>query len=162
MAQKEFFLTKEGLAKLEAELNSLRGEKRQQVAAKIQKAKEMGGTVNNAEYEDAKNEQAFVEGHILELENTFKNATIIPASSSAGRVTLGSTVIVHNQDGKVEHYTIVGSAEANPNDGKISNASPVGRALLGKALGATVQVAVPAGTLKLRIVEIKIDAQPKR
>lgn len=155
MTQKEYYLTREGLAKLEAELTHLRSERRQQIADKIQKAKEMGGTVNNAEYEDAKIEQGFVEGHILELEAMLKNATLIPEASSPGRVKLGSKVIVHNQDGKEEHYTIVGTAEANPNTGRISNASPVGQALLGRAIGETVTVSVPAGVLKLRIVEIK-------
>jgi len=156
MPQKEFLITPEGLAKLEAELEFLRTVRRREVAERIQRAKEMGGTENNAEYDNAKDEQAFVEGRILTLENMVKQATIIPPDhQSSDRVGLGCTVTVRNQDGQVEHYTIVGSAEANPNDGKISNESPVGRALLGQRVGDEVQVVVPAGTLRLRILEIK-------
>lgn len=154
MAQKEFFVTKEGFNKLEAELRHLRLIRRQEVADKIKRAKEMGGTENNAEYEDAKNDQAFVEGRILTLENIIKKAVVIDSVPPSGRVTLGSRVLLRNQDGKVEQFVIVGSAEANPIEGKISNESPVGQALLGRAMGEEVEVPTPAGVLKLLVMEI--------
>ncbi len=156
MPQKEFLFTAEGLDKLKAELEHLTSVRRQEIAAKIQMAKEMGGTENNAEYEEAKNDQAFIEGRILTLEQMIKNAVIIPQDvSSSGRVKLGSSVVVRTQDGKEERYTIVGSAEASPNEGKISNESLVGQALLNKGLGDEIQVEVPAGVLRLVITEIE-------
>jgi transcription elongation factor GreA len=156
MPQKEFLFTAEGLDKLKAELEHLTSVRRQEIAAKIQTAKEMGGTENNAEYEEAKNEQAFIEGRILTLEQMIKNAVIIPHDdSSPGRVKIGSSVVVRTQDGKEERYTIVGSAEVSPNEGKISNESPVGQALLNKGLGDEIQVEVPAGVLRLVITEIE-------
>lgn len=156
MAQKEVFLTPEGLEKLKAELDYLRSVRRQQVADQIHRAKELGGTVDNAEYDDAKNEQAFVEGRILTLEKMIKNAIIIQeekAPSSA--VKLGSKVTVRSKDGGKELYTIVGSAEANPSEGKISNESPVGHALMGKRVGDEVEVHAPVGARKLKIVAIE-------
>jgi len=154
MSEKEIFLTPEGLAKLEQELEYLRTVRRQEVAERIQTAKELRSTVSSPEYEDAKNEQGFVEGRILELERIIKNAVIIHPET-ADLVQLGSKVTVQHQDGSEEHYTIVGRAEANPGEGKISNESPVGKALLGKRVGDEVEVTVPAGVLKLTITEIK-------
>ncbi len=154
MGQKELFITKEGLKKLQAELNYLRSVRRQEVAEKIKRAIEVGGTENNAEYEDAKNDQAFVEGRILTLENMIRKAVIINQKTGSGRVTLGSRVLLRNQDGKIEQFVIVGSAEANPINGKISNESPVGQALLGRAVGDEVEVPTPAGVLKLVVMEI--------
>ena len=154
MAEKEIFLTHEGMAKLEEELEHLRTVRRQEVAEKIQRAKELRSTVNTPEYEEAKNEQGFVEGRILEIERIIKNAVLIEATPS-DMVQLGSKVTVCHQDGSEEHYTIVGSAEVNPAEGKISNVSPVGGALLDRRVGDEVEVAVPAGVLKMRIVEIK-------
>lgn len=154
MAQKKFLITKEGLAKLEAELQHLVTVRRVEVAQKIKRAREMGGTENNAEYEDAKNEQSFVEGRILMLENIIKNAMIIESPAVPGVVELGDKVLVQNQDGKIEQYTIVGSTEANPIEGKISNESPVGKALLGKKIGDQVDVQTPAGVLKLLIMDV--------
>jgi transcription elongation factor GreA len=156
MAQKEVFLTPEGLEKLKAELEHLRSVRRQQVADQIHRAKELGGTVDNAEYDDAKNEQAFVEGRILTLEKMIKNATIIQEEKApSSSVKLGSKVTVRSKDGGKELYAIVGSAEANPSDGKISNESPVGRALMGKRVGDEVEVHAPAGARKLKIVAIE-------
>lgn len=151
---KEFFLTPEGLAKLQEELDHLSTVRRPQVAEKIHRAKEMGGTENNAEYEDAKNEQAFVEGRIITLERMIKNATIIKLDGASNRVQPGSRVTVRNQSGEETHYIIVGSAEADPKQGKISNESPVGQALLGKKVGDAVEVKVPAGVVRLVITEI--------
>lgn len=154
MAQKKFLITKEGLAKLETELQHLSTVRRVEVAQKIKRAREMGGTENNAEYEDAKNEQSFVEGRILMLENIIKNAMIIESPAVPGVVELGDKVLVQNQDGKIEQYTIVGSTEANPIEGRISNESPVGRALLGKRIGDQVDVQTPGGLLKLLILDV--------
>jgi transcription elongation factor GreA len=156
MVQKETFLTPEGLEKLKAELEQLQSVRRPQVAEQIHRAKELGGTVDNAEYDDAKNEQAFVEGRILTLESMIKSATLIKEGKSPSKwVKLGSKVTVRDQDGEEEHYTIVGSVEAGPSEGKISNESPVGSALLGKKVGDEVEAQVPAGTLKLKVVAIE-------
>jgi len=156
MPSKEVFLTPEGLQKLKEELERLRSVRRQEVADQIQRAKELGGTANNAEYDDAKNEQAFVEGRILTLEKLIKSATIIPAEHMpSDTVELGSKVTVMSHDGEQEYYTIVGSTEADPSEGKISNESPVGSALLGKKVGDEVEVHAPAGTLKLKIIRVE-------
>jgi len=128
--------------------------RRQEIAGKIKRAREMGGTENNAEYEDAKNDQAFVEGRILMLENIVKNATVIESPAMPGTVEMGDKVLIQNQDGKIEQFTIVGSAEASPVEGKISNESPVGKALLGKKIGDEVEVTTPAGLLKLLIMDV--------
>ena len=154
MEQKKVFITQEGLIKLKSKLEYLLSVRRQEVASKIKRAREMGGTENNAEYEDAKNDQAFVEGRILALENITRNAEIIKSPVSPGIVELGNKVLIHNQDGKIEQFTIVGSTEANPAEGKISNESPVGQALLGKKVGDKVEVATPAGVFDLLIMEI--------
>jgi len=156
MPQNETFLTPEGLAKLEQELEHLRTVRRPEVAERIQRAKESRSAVNSPEYEEAKNEQGFVEGRILDLESIIASATIInPEALPSDSVQLGSKVIVRHRDGSEDLYTIVGSAEADPSEGKISNASPVGKALLGKQVGDTVEVPVPAGMRNLTIVEIK-------
>ncbi len=154
MGQKKMLLTPNGLAKIERELEQLRTVRRPEVADKIKRAREMGGTENNAEYEDAKNEQSFIEGKILAFENTIKNATIIEAAISPGIVELGDTILIENQDGKIEQFVLVGSTESNPTEGKISNESPVGKALLGKKTGDIVKVKIPAGLLELRIIQV--------
>jgi len=154
MNEKKILITKEGLAKLQSELEQLVSVRRQDVADKIKRAREMGGTENNAEYEDAKNDQAFVEGRILMLENIVKNATVIESPALPGVVEIGDKVLIQNQDGKIEQFVIVGSAEANPIEGKISNESPVGKALLGKKIGDEVEVATPAGVLKFLIMDV--------
>lgn len=154
MAHKKIYITKEGLSKLESDLNYFISVKRPEVAVKIKRAREVGSTENNAEYDDAKNEQAFVEGKILYLENVIKNATVIEAPANPGVVEIGDVVLIQNQDGKMEQFTIVGSAEADPLNGKISDSSPVGKALLGKKTGDAVQVTTPAGLLRLQILEV--------
>jgi transcription elongation factor GreA len=154
MGQKDIRITKEGLANLEQELQHLTMVRRPEVAEKIKRAREVGGTENNAEYDDAKNEQAFVEGRILMLDNIMKNAIIIESPVLPDTVELGNKVLIQNQDGKIEQYTIVGSTESNPIEGKISNESPVGRALLGKKIGNEVDVNTPAGIFILKIMEI--------
>ncbi len=155
MPQKGSYLTKEGRAKLEAELEHLRSVKRVGVADRIQKAKELGGTVDNAEYDDSKNEQAFVEGRILTLERIIDDAILIgDEATHSDKVNLGAHVTVLNQNKAEEEYTIVGSAEADPGEGRISNESPVGKALLNKKVGEEVNVNTPAGTVTLTISSI--------
>ena len=155
MAQSTY-LTPEGLVNLKSELEELRTSRRHMVAERIQKAKEIGGTVDNAEYDEAKNEQAFIEGRILTLDGLINSAVIIAAKSGpSDLVSIGSKVTVLNQKGKKDRYTIVGSTEADPAQGKISNVSPIGRALLGKRIGDVAEVSVPAGKIKLEVVRIQ-------
>lgn len=154
MYGKPVFLTREGQSKIEAELNYLREVKRPEIAERIKMSKEFSDTVDNAEFEEAKNEQAFVEGRIRTLEKIIANAVIIESDHNHETVRMGSRVTVLSSDGEREEYTIVGSAEANPRQGKISNESPVGRALLGRKLGESVEVAVPAGILQFHVVAI--------
>jgi len=154
MGQKKILITQEGLAKLQSELEHLLSIRRQEVASKIKRAREMGGTENNAEYEDAKNEQAFVEGRILTLENIVNKATVIESPALPGVVEVGDKILIQNQDGKIEQFTIVGSTEASPVEGKISNESPVGKALLGRKIGDEIEVATPAGIIRLLIMDV--------
>ena len=154
MNENGILITEDGLVKLQSELEYLVEIQRQEVADKIKRAREMGGTENNAEYDDAKNEQAFVEGKILVLENTIRNAEVIKSPALPGVVELGNKVLIQNQDWKIEQFTIVGSAEASPVEGKISNESPVGKALLGRKIGDEIEVMTPAGALRLTIIEV--------
>jgi len=155
MAQKPTYLTAEGLAKLKEEWEYLRKVRRPEVVQKIQQARELANTTDSAEYEDAKNEQALVEGRILTLEGIINNAVVIPSESApSGFVKVGSKVRVRAADGNEMHYTIVGSAEANPKEHRISNESPVGKTLLGRRVGEQVQVMAPAGVVHLTILEI--------
>lgn len=157
MAEKEVLLTPEGLRKLEDELEQLKSVKRREVAERIKVAISYGDISENSEYEDAKNEQAFVEGRIMTLDKQLRNARVIHEDEVATDVvSIGSTVLLKDIefDDDVE-YTIVGSAEASPENNKISNESPVGRSLLGKGVGSLVEVSVPAGTLQFKILNIK-------
>ena len=154
MPDKTVPLTREGKAKLEEELNDLR-DRRHSVAERIRDAQELGTSQNDAEYDDAKLEQGMVEGRILEVEDILRRATLIDEKSAhgAGRVAVGSGVQVE-QDGQKRHYQIVGAPEADPASGKISNESPVGSALLGKAVGDIVDVHVPKGVVKVKVLKI--------
>jgi len=154
MPNKPVPLTKAGLDKLQKELDYLLTVRRAEVAQHIHDAKELVGAQNSPEYEDARNEQAFVEGRILTLENVIQNAVMIEEAHDHQQVSLGSTVTIVNHKGEREHYTIVGSAEADPKAGLISNESPVGVALLGKGVGDEVQVNAPAGVLRWTILGI--------
>ncbi len=155
MASKENYLTAEGNENLLKELDYLKTIRRKEVADRIRKASEDGGTVDNAEYDEAKNEQAFVEGRISDLEKILSNAVVAPASDGPkGLVELGSLITVVADGGVKQHYKIVGSAEAAPLEGKISIESPVGRALLGHKKGDTVDVQTPARVLKLTIIKV--------
>ena len=153
MNNKPSYLSKDGLAKLREELEELRNVRRPEIAARISDAKEHGDLTENAEYEDAKNEQAFVEGRIQSLEALIKNAILIDENHSTDHVQIGSTVEIESTEGR-ERYTIVGSAEASPRDGRISNESPVGRALIGRRKGEKVVIAVPDGDSTYTIVGI--------
>jgi transcription elongation factor GreA len=151
------FLTKEGFQKLQEELEYLRTTKRQEVAARLHEAMEGGELIENAEYEAAKNEQAFVEGRIQELEMLLATARIIEENSKDknGAVQVGSKVTIKEDGYDSETYSIVGAAEANPREGKISNESPIGKAIIGHAAGETVPVETPDGTYKVRIVKVQ-------
>ncbi|SCI31325.1 MULTISPECIES: transcription elongation factor GreA [unclassified Romboutsia] len=158
MEQKnEILLTQEGYDKLEEEVELLKTVRRKEVAERIKVAISFGDLSENAEYDEAKNEQAQVEERIMKLENMIRKAVIIDESQiDLNVVTIGSIVKVKDVefDEEVE-YTIVGSAEADPYDGKISNESPVGKALLGRSVGEEVDVQVPDGTAKFKILEIR-------
>ncbi|MCL4459273.1 MAG: transcription elongation factor GreA [Chloroflexi bacterium] len=153
MGDKPVFLTAMGKMKLQEELTYLREVRRREVAERIRAAKELTDTFDNPEYFEAKNEQSFVEGRIRTLERMLANAVIIEDHEDAGDIVhLGSHVTVRNEEGELEYYTIVGSAEADPLTGKISNESPVGKALLGRRPGEEVTLAVPGGIRVLSIV----------
>jgi transcription elongation factor GreA len=156
MSEKEVILTADGLKKLEDELEHLKTVKRHEVAQRIKQAIEFGDISENSEYEDAKNEQAFIEGRIITLSKLLRNAKILEDDEvSTDQVGVGSTVRIKDLDyGDELTYTIVGSTEANPLENKISNESPVGKALLGQAAGGEVEVTVPAGILRYKVVEI--------
>jgi len=155
-SSKPVFLTKEGLTKLQEELQFLTTVRRREVAERIHQAKEQGDITDNAEYEDAKNEQAFLEGRIMLLEQQLRNAVLIENSSGNSEVVrLGSTVTIQDRHGVNETYCIVGSTEARPKEGKISNESPMGRALLGRRVGEEVAVHAPSGTLFFTVLTIQ-------
>ncbi len=155
MAEKEVLLTKEGLEKLEAELDNLKNVKRIEVAQRIKIAIGFGDLSENSEYEDAKNEQAMVEGQIVELENKIRNARVIETTANSNTVNIGSTVrLLHLARNLEMEYTIVGSTESDPAKRRISNESPVGEAIIGHKTGDIVEVAAPKGALQYKILEI--------
>jgi transcription elongation factor GreA len=153
--EQPIYVTRDGLRKLEDELEYLRTVKRAQVAQRLHDAMGEGDIDENAEYDDAKNEQSFVEGRILTLETMIRNAVIIQEGKHRDQVVLGSTVTIVEEGGEPETYHLVGSAEADPRQGRISNQSPLGRALLGKRVGDTVTVSAPAGVLSFQIIAIR-------
>lgn len=158
MADKEVLLSPEGLRKLEAELEGLKTTRRHEVAERIKQAREFGDISENSEYEDAKNEQAFIEGRILTLEKMIRNAKIIEDSDvgDPDMVVPGATVTVKDlEDNETYSYTIVGSLEADPAENRISNESPVGKGLVGARVGETIEVTAPVGALKFEILEVK-------
>jgi len=151
------FLTKEGFQKLQDELDHLRTVKRQEVADRLHEAMEGGELIENAEYEAAKNEQAFVEGRIQELDMILATARIIEENgkSKEGLIQVGSTITIEEEGNKAETFTIVGAAEANPREGKISNESPIGKAVIGHKAGETIVVEAPGGHFKVKILKVK-------
>ncbi|HEX3033011.1 MAG TPA: transcription elongation factor GreA [Bacillota bacterium] len=157
MPEKEVILSVEGLKKLEEELDQLKTVKRREVAERIKQAIEFGDISENSEYEDAKNAQAFIEGRILTLEKMLRNAKVIDDMDiHTDVVSVGSTVLLKDLEFDEEiEYTIVGTAEADPVHNKISNESPVGKAILGQKNGSIVEVTVPAGVLKYQIQNIR-------
>lgn len=154
--ENEIVLTGEGFNRIEQELEHLRTVHRREIAERIKESKQFGELSENSEYEDAKNEQAFVEGRILELKRVLHNALVIDDGDvSTDRVGIGSKVKVRDLDTKDEWvYTIVGSIEADPTEDRISNESPVGEALMDKKAGERVSVETPAGEMHLKIVKI--------
>jgi transcription elongation factor GreA len=155
MSNQPTFLTREGHAKLEQELNHLRTVRRQEVAQRLHQALAEGDILENAELEDARNEQAFVEGRVLTLETMLGNAVIIEEGGPRETVGLGSHVTVVEGDGPPETYHVVGSAEADPTKGLISNESPLGRAMMGRKIGEQAVVNAPDGVLVFEIVGIQ-------
>ena len=149
------FLTREGYKKLQEELDFLRGTKRQEIANRLHEAMEGGELIENAEYEAAKNEQAFVEGRIKELEILLATARVITDNEKAEVVQVGSKVTVQEEGGTPEIYTIVGAAEANPRSGRVSNESPLGKALLNHKTGDVVQVDAPAGSFTVVVLKVE-------
>ncbi len=153
MTNDETYITQEGLEKLKKELYELKNIKRKEIAWRIEQAREFGDLSENAEYTEAKNEQAFIEGRIAELNSIIKHATVIKETKSNGVVEVGSKIKI--RDGKVvKEYKIVGSEEADPAQGFISNESPLGKAFLGKKAGEVVEIKVPKGIIRYEIIEI--------
>ncbi|SFM18422.1 transcription elongation factor GreA [Pelosinus propionicus] len=157
MAEKQFILTAEGLKKIEQKFEYLKSVRRREVAERIKQAIEFGDISENSEYEDAKNEQAFIEGEIITLEKMLRNSKVIDEQEiKTDVVSIGVTVVLKDLEyGDEFEYTLVGSAEADPVEFKISNESPVGQAILGQKIGSIVEVNVPAGILKYEVIDIK-------
>ncbi|WP_066194279.1 MULTISPECIES: transcription elongation factor GreA [Gracilibacillus] len=155
--EKEFYMTEEGLEKLEEELEYLKTERRQEVVERIKIARDFGDLSENSEYDAAKDEQAFVESRIVQVENMIRNAVIIKnEDANSDIVSLGRTItFLELPDGEEESYTIVGSAEADPFEGKISNDSPIAKSLLGHAIGEEITVPTPAGEMNVKIVNVE-------
>ena len=152
--QKDVLLTPEGLENLKKEIEHLSTTKRREVAERIKEAREFGDITENSEYDDAKNEQAMLEARIMTLEDKLRSASVIDAKElSADVVRVGSQVQVTDDKGKSLSYTIVGSTESNPSENKLSNESPVGKALVGRKKGDSVKVVLPSGKQR----ELKVD-----
>ena len=156
MADKRVLLTADGLKKLQEKLDFLKGERRQEVAARLKAAIALGDLSENSEYDDAKNEQAFLEGEILELEESIRNSKIIEASADSNTVSIGAQVVLKGIEfEEVDTYMLVGATEAEPDNGKISNESPVGLAIMGQPVGSGVDVVVGENVIQDQIMEIK-------
>jgi len=157
----EVLLTEKGYKKLEEELEKLTTEKRREVAKRIKVAREFGDISENSEYDDAKNEQAFVEGRIKEIKQLIDNAKVIKDDEiSNDKVNLGTTVRLHNLDeDSYITYKLVGTAEVDPLENKISNESPIGKAILGETVGTKVEIKVPKGTINYEIISIEKSSE---
>lgn len=148
-------VTREGLEKMQKELDELRSTKRAEIAQRLKAAIAMGDLSENSEYDEAKNAQAFLEGRILQLEQQIRTAQVIEKVAK-DRVDVGSTVLIEDVEEHLqEKVTIVGSTESNPFEGRISNESPVGRALMGAKAGDTVEAEAPNGVLKYKVISIE-------
>jgi len=155
MVQRQRYLTPAGRDELQTELDQLKSVRRPDVSTRIREATEAGGTADNAGWEEVKNEQAFIEGRIQDLEDVLANAKVAKQTKEArGTVQFGSSITVMAENGKRQKYQLVGSAEAKPLEGKISNESPVGQALMEHRVGDVVQVTTPSGVTKLKITKI--------
>ena len=153
---KEVLLTPAGYAKLQEEIRYLSNERRREVAERIKQAREFGDIAENSEYDDAKNEQAMLEHRIAQLEDRLANARVIDEEVSTDAVAIGTRVRLKDIDAnETVEYQIVGSMEANPAEHKLSNESPVGKAIIGRKKGETVEVAAPRGSLRFKIMDIK-------
>jgi transcription elongation factor GreA len=150
----EFHLTPEGIQALKDELHDLVTNKRAEIAERLKIAKADGDLNENAMWDSARDEQSFIEGRINEIDHILKHATVIESKKKSGHVSLGSTVHVELEDGQ-QRYVIVGSTEANPEEGKISDESPIGKALLGRKPGDEVEISVPAGVMVYKITKVE-------
>ena len=156
ISEKKFPMTQAGKEKLEQELEHFKTVRRKEVVGRIKIARSFGDLSENSEYDAAKDEQAFVEGRITTLENMIRNAEIIEESDGGSEVTIGRTVtFIELPDGEKESYTIVGSAEADPFEGKISNESPIAKGLLGKSIDDEVMIQTPAGDMLVKIIAVE-------
>lgn len=154
--EKSFYMTEEGKQKLEDELHTLKTVKRKEVVERIKIARDFGDLSENSEYDSAKEEQAFVESRIAQVEKMIRNSVIIESNNDENTVGLGKKVtFIELPDGEEETYTIVGSAEADPFEGKISNDSPIAKSLIGKEKDAEVMVPTPGGDIKVRILNVE-------
>jgi len=149
------YLTPEGEAKLKAELEELKGPRRQELSVRLRSAIQMGDLSENADYHQAKEDQGFLEGRIQELEHVLRNAVIIQKTDSKGTVSVGSHVTIQEASFPAETYHVVGAKEADPRNGKISNESPIGRALMDHKVGEIVEAETPAGKIKLKVLKIE-------
>ncbi len=157
LVEKEVLLSVEGLRKLESELEHLKAVRRREVAERIRQARDFGDLSENSEYEDAKNEQAFVEGRILEVEKMLRNAKMVDLTQGKpGIVSIGSWAKIMDIDsGEITELNIVTSTESNPAESRVSNESPVGKALMGRQMEEVFEVNVPAGRVKFRVLEVR-------
>lgn len=154
--EKSYYMTAEGKEKLEEELHTLKTVKRKEVVERIKIARDFGDLSENSEYDSAKEEQAFVESRIAQVEKMIRNAEIIENNDDAETVSIGRKVtFIELPDGEEETYTIVGSAEADPFEGKISNDSPIAKSLIGQRIDDEVMVPTPGGDIKVRIINIE-------
>ena len=152
---KDVIITPEGLANLKAELDHLTTARRREVAGRIKEAREFGDIAENSEYDDAKNEQAMLEARIAQLEERLRDATVIAADDlSTDAVALGAHVTIDGPAGKAT-YQLVGSAEADPDENRLSNESPIGKAIMGRKKGEAVDVVTPGGAISVKILAIK-------
>lgn len=155
MAQRSFYLTPEGQAKLKAELVELKGAKRDEISKRLRAAIQMGDLSENADYHKAKEDQAFLEGRILEIETILRDAVLITKSNNKEVVSLGSHVTIQEKGSPPETYHLVGPKEANPREGRISHESPMGRVLIDKKVGDAAEVETPGGKIKIKILKIE-------
>ncbi|MBL8078553.1 MAG: transcription elongation factor GreA [Anaerolineales bacterium] len=149
------YLTPEGAEKLQAELDELKGTKREELSARLRSAIQMGDLSENADYHKAKEDQGFLEGRIQELEAILRNSVIIEKTKSTGVVTIGSQVTIQEEGFDPESYHLVGPTEADPRKGKISHESPIGRALMDKKVGDLAEAETPGGKIKFKIIKIE-------